>query len=287
MMKNAHKLLTKVAKGIAYGDVSNASVRNVLTEISKRIAGNFTEQEMYDTLDFFEWRCPYTGKNLRPLIENNLGGYVTDHVYPQNKEWCGLNVKGNLLIVDNDANSRKRNQDVESFLLTDTSILRDLDEIGQTRQERLDKIKKFQSICGYNPEHIREIVSPIMEARYNEIRTEQERCIANALNAMEVIGVHTITSSSAAKVATPKMSSKRATTELSFSIVDETQFKKELLISKKAHFVLTYSSGAVKTSPWNVERLDVTSNLRANIQSRPFWRNRITEGLVKVEVFID
>ena len=287
MMKNSHKLLTKVAKGIAYGDVSNASVRNILTEISKRIAGNFTEQEMYDTLDFFDWRCPYTGKDLRPLIENNLGGYVTDHVYPQNKDWCGLNVKGNLLIVDNDANSKKHNQDVETFLLTDTSVLRDLDEIGQTRQERLDKIKEFQKICGYDPERIRKIVSPIMEARYNEIRSEQEHCIANALNAMEMIGLCAIALPSDTKTTTSKKSSTRATTELNFSIADETQFKEELLKSKKAHFVLTYSSGAVKTSPWNVERLDVTSNLRANIQSRPFWRNRITEGLVKVEVFID
>ena len=96
--------LTKVAKGIAYGDVSNIAVRNILTEISKSINGNFTEQEMYDTLDFFDWKCPYTGKDLRPLIENDLGGYATDHVYPQNKEWCGLNVKGNLIIVDKEAN---------------------------------------------------------------------------------------------------------------------------------------------------------------------------------------
>jgi hypothetical protein len=58
--------LTKVAKGIAYGDVSNIAVRNILTEISKSINGNFTEQEMYDTLDFFDWKCPYTGKDLRP-----------------------------------------------------------------------------------------------------------------------------------------------------------------------------------------------------------------------------
>ena len=45
-------LLTKVAKGVAYGDVSNISVRNVLTEISKRVGGKFTEQEMYDTMVF-------------------------------------------------------------------------------------------------------------------------------------------------------------------------------------------------------------------------------------------
>jgi hypothetical protein len=92
---------------VAFGDVSNQSIRNILTEISKSIGGRFTEQEMYDTLDFFDWKCPYTGKDLRPLIEGNLGGYATDHIYPQNKEWCGLNVKGNLIIVDRAANDKK------------------------------------------------------------------------------------------------------------------------------------------------------------------------------------
>ena len=38
------KVMTKVAKGVAYGDVSNQSVRNILTEISKSMSGRFTEQ---------------------------------------------------------------------------------------------------------------------------------------------------------------------------------------------------------------------------------------------------
>ena len=79
-------LLTKVAKGVAYGDVSNQAIRNVLTELSKDISGGITEQEMYDTLDFFGWKCPYTGRDLRVSIENEDGSYATDHIYPQNRE---------------------------------------------------------------------------------------------------------------------------------------------------------------------------------------------------------
>ena len=176
-------ILTKVAKGVAFGDVSTQSIRNILTEISKSIGGRFTEQEMYDTLDFFDWKCPYTGKDLRPLIEGNLGGYATDHIYQQNKEWCGLNVKGNLIIVDRAANDKKHNKDVETFLLNDQEVLGNLDE--QTRKARLEKIKEFQKLCGYDPEQIRSIVSPLMQARYDEVRTEQERYISDALDALE------------------------------------------------------------------------------------------------------
>lgn len=75
--------------------------------------------------------------------------------------------------------------------------------------------------------------------------------------------------------------------ELIFYPIDEQLFKAELLKSKKAHFILTYDSGAMKKTLWNAEAFDVDSNLKGNIQSRPFWRNKGKEGLVKVEVFID
>ena len=277
-------ILTKVAKGVAFGDVSNQSIRNILTEISKSIGGRFTEQEMYDTLDFFDWKCPYTGKDLRPLIEGNLGGYATDHIYPQNKEWCGLNVKGNLIIVDRAANDKKHNKDVETFLLNDQEVLGNLDE--QTRKARLEKIKEFQKLCGYDPEQIRSIVSPLMQARYDEVRTEQERYISDALDALEAINIYAV-SAPIPSVTTSKGNRHRALPDIIFYPSDEEQFKNELLRTKKAHFVLTYQSGVIKTSPWMADRFDITSNLRANIQSKPFWRKKTQDGLLKVEVYIN
>ena len=277
-------ILTKVAKGVAFGDVSNQSIRNILTEISKSIGGRFTEQEMYDTLDFFDWKCPYTGKDLRPLIEGNLGGYATDHIYPQNKEWCGLNVNGNLIIVDRAANDKKHNKDVETFLLNDQEVLGNLDE--QTRKARLEKIKEFQKLCGYDPEQIRSIVSPLMQARYDEVRTEQERYISDALDALEAINIYAV-SAPIPSVTTSKGNRHRALPDIIFYPSDEEQFKNELLRTKKAHFVLTYQSGVIKTSPWMADRFDITSNLRANIQSKPFWRKKTQEGLLKVEVYIN
>lgn len=180
-------LLTKACKGIAYGDVSNTAIRNILAEISKDLYGPFTNEQMYETMEFFDWKCPYTGKDLKNLIDNNLGGYVTDHIYPQNKEWCGLNVKGNLIIVDKDANAKKHNLSVETFLNEDTKVLTNLDEQGLTRKERLAKIQAFQKQCCYDPEQVRKIIRPLMEKHYDEIRLEQEECIRETLEALKAI----------------------------------------------------------------------------------------------------
>ena len=285
-MKASKSLLTKVAKGVAYGDVSNQAIRNILTELSKKIAGSFIEQEMYDTLDYFDWKCPYTDRDLRKSLEDEDGSYATDHIYPQNRDWCGLNVKGNLIIVDRAANSAKRAQDVETFLLTDTKVLGNLDM--ETRQARLQKIKDFQKQCGYDPDKIRAIVSPILQVRYDEIRQEQEMCINHILDVLEAKGIQFIAMPpSAPTTLTTKLKTRHPMPELIFYPANEQEFKEELIRSKKAHFVLTYDSGAIKTSPWNANSFDSSSNLRGNIESRPFWRRRRYEGLVKVEVYID
>lgn len=274
-------LLTKVAKGVAFGDVSNQGVRNVLTEISKKTGGKFTEQEMYDTLDYFDWKCPYTGRDLRKSIESEDGSYATDHIYPQNKDLCGLNVKGNLIIVDKKANAAKKSMSIEDFLLTDEKVLGTLDK--KTRGERLQKIKDFQTECGYDPEKIKNIVSTIMVSHYDEIRELQERCISKCVDALKVAGVQII---SPKTIVTTTHKARTSVPELLFHPKDENQFKEELLKTKKARFVLTYQDGAVKESIWNAENFSSSSNLKGNIQSRPFWRNKATDGLIKVEVYI-
>ncbi len=180
-------LLTKVAKGVAFGDVSNQSVRNILTEISKNLRGDFRKEDMEETLAYFGWRCPYTGVDLRPLIAKG-SGYATDHIYPQNRTWCGLNVKGNLVIVAKRANDIKHHQDVETFLLHDTKVLGTLDML--TRMARLQAIKNFQKKYDYDPDKIRQIVSPLMEARYEEIKKEQEKCISDTLAELAKNGIH-------------------------------------------------------------------------------------------------
>ena len=297
-MRKERKMLTHASRGVAYGDTSNSSIRNILTELSRSLYGGITEQEMRDTVEIdFGWECPYTGRKLKQSYEDADGTYDTDHIYPQNREWCGLNVKGNLVLVDKEANNAKKGMDIDTFMLTDSDfwIKRGIDKA--TRIARLKKIKTFQSKCGYDPEKIRAVVSPILNLRYDEVRAEQEKYIKDTMDALKCAGVistvkkTSLTStpaSSTMSISTTSMpKSRKSLPELIFVPSNEEQFKLALLKSKKARFVLTYDSGHVKESFWNAESFDVTSNLRGNIQSRPFWRNKNKEGLVKVEVVVD
>ena len=180
--------LTKVASGIAFGDVSNASIRNILTEISKLLYGKFTIKQLKETLDYFDWKCPYTGKDLRNVIENGESGYATDHIYPQNKDFCGLNVKGNLVIVDSEANKKKHDTDFETFM-RDRRFDDLLGDSMVERERRIEKIKRFQQDCNYNPELIKSIVSPMLTARYEAVRDEQERTISDVIKQLNLAGI--------------------------------------------------------------------------------------------------
>lgn len=44
--------ITKVAKGIAYGDVSNIAIRNILTEISKQLFDKIDEAYFEEMRNF-------------------------------------------------------------------------------------------------------------------------------------------------------------------------------------------------------------------------------------------
>ncbi len=284
-------MLTKVAKGVAFGDVSNHSIRNILTEISKAIGGNFTEQEMEDTLDYFNWKCPYTGRDLRKSIKDQDGTYATDHIYPQNKEWCGLNIKGNLIFVDKKANQAKHDKDVKTFLLNDTKVLTDIDPNGYTRQDRLDKIEAFQKACGYDPVQIRNTLKPFLQSCYDDIRKKQEDSINDALNQLKSAGCSLITLSftaktSAAKTVSTTKKGRSGLPDLIFYPADERRFKAELIKKKKANIVLTYDTGIKKFTSWKADRFTASSDLRGNIESKTFWRDRNKDGLIKVEVFV-
>jgi hypothetical protein len=186
MAKKTNRL-TKVAKGIAFGDVSNIAVRNILTQISKALYNDFTDEDMEKTMEYFDWCCPYTGDYLKADYDAKNGNYATDHIYPQNRIWCGLNVKGNLILVSKKANVKKASQSVKDFLLNDKDVLGDLDD--KIRYERLAKIDAFQKTCGYDAEIIKNTISDMMKKRYEEVRRDQEVCIENALDALKANGI--------------------------------------------------------------------------------------------------
>lgn len=195
LSKYVYRQLTssKRAKGLKIArkhtaDVANISVRNILTMLSI-YKGEITSAEMDATNKFFNYKCPYTGRDLTTAINNRLSGIpdssiAIDHIVPQNKEYCGLNVYGNLVWVDSKANGRKGKKDYKEFLLTDTVIASTATPVEI--QNRIDKIEAFQLASGYDASVISKTISPILSKHYEDIQTMQVETAAKIAKAAKL-----------------------------------------------------------------------------------------------------
>ena len=131
----------KSIKGHSESDVANSSIRKILSQLSKKFPA-VDEDYFKNCLEFFDYKCPYTDEKLS--IKNN----ELDHIIPQNRKYCGLNVKGNIIICSPDANRKKGTLTASDFLLGKTKKSEQFwKEKGSTlkeREERLEKLKEFQ-----------------------------------------------------------------------------------------------------------------------------------------------
>ena len=167
--------LSKAAKGIQTADVANAAVRNILTIISIHV-GDISADDMKETNKFFNYKCPYIGRDLTKEIQAKekglpAPGIELDHIVPQNDIFCGLNVKGNMVWVDKAANQRKKKRDFITFISEDKDIV--ASTTLAERQDRIDKIKDFQRICNYDPDKIARVLSPLLQDFYAKIQLNQ------------------------------------------------------------------------------------------------------------------
>ena len=274
------KKLTKAAKGIELEDVSNTALRNILTGLSRKIYGKFHLQDLMDAFEFFDGKCPYTGKDLRPAIEGGEGGFATDHIIPQNREHLGLNVRGNLVLADANANAQKGKMTAEEFLRSNKPILAGTSK--KEREERIKKIKEFQKINGYDPNLIKQKLSAYLTKLYDDIREEQE---AHIDEAVKLTGLPVLVPN----VRTPaKKGSNKGYINVPVLLnpSDPEEFKEELLKKKLANITLNYADGSHRESVWKANNFDSTSNVMENIKSRPFWRTRKSDGLIEVIITI-
>lgn len=150
-------LKSKAARGIYSGDVANSSVRKFLREIGDSYSEKIDETYLQEALEFFKYKCPYTGKDLRKLSKDQI---VIDHIVPINKDYCGLNVRGNLVLVDKTANNKKGGKSIEEYF--------GKYKVKDSKQ-KLAKIKQFQKKYKYNPEKIKEILQPQIQKSYSDI----------------------------------------------------------------------------------------------------------------------
>lgn len=267
--------ISKVARGIAPGDVSNIAIRNILTELSVIMHGKFLDSDMEKTMEYFDYHCPYTGKDLRDMFESgDYSQIVTDHIVPQNRKYCGLNVIGNLVYVDAKANQQKKDKTVEDFLLHNQGVLKGVSL--QERQARLDKIRQFQKDMGYDPAAIQAEISPILSQFYDEVGTildSKASEIASRLGLSKSLAIR-------------KQHSHIGSTELVF-LPDEETVKAYLLAHQCAVFDLEYlDPNHNRHFTWTATRFNAKSNLRGNIASRPWWRDKEDSGLIKVTVSV-
>ncbi len=179
-MKKVIQRMPHAAKGIAFGDVSNSAVRNILSEISAKLYGKVNIKSLEETEEFFGWCCPYTGKYLKDEIEKGSGKAQCDHIVSQNQDHAGLNVIGNLVYVDRDANRDKKDRGFEEFILSDA-----IEGTLQEKQARIDKIKEWQKRCHYAPDGFEAVLSDRLREIYDEVRKTQERYIAEVLQMVD------------------------------------------------------------------------------------------------------
>ena len=157
-------------------DVANIAVRNILTMLSI-YKGEITADEMDKTNNFFNYCCPYTGKDISKAIANRLAGIpdssiAIDHIIPQNRDFCGLNIYGNLVWTDSAANNRKGGKkDYKQFLLTDKTIASTA--TPAEIQARIDKIEAFQRYSGYDSLDVANTIAPLLQKYYKDIQSLQ------------------------------------------------------------------------------------------------------------------
>ena len=134
----------RTPRGIAAGDVQNSAIRYCLTEYSRSICP-ISKDDIIDSLEFFDWKCPYSGKEIKK-DGSNRSEFELDHIVPINRFSCGLNIKGNVVFVSKEVNRAKAQKNWEDFLRNDITLGSGREE----REKRIKEIKRFQAKTGYD-----------------------------------------------------------------------------------------------------------------------------------------
>lgn len=229
-------LLTKAGRGMKIGDAANIAVRNILTSISEAMDTKITEDGMREALDFFDWRCPYTGRYLGKDPKSK--GAVLDHIVPQNKDECGLNVKGNLIYVDRVANLAKAGKKLEDFLMNNDTVDGLKGVSKAIRLERLEKIREFQRINQYNPIEIKNRLSKYMLSCYSAVQEAQREFAKSAICQLKNAIPELFSETCLSKL------SREDSNQLSVKVPDDSKSQKSGTIVKEQLIPLLETGGA-------------------------------------------
>ena len=169
-----------MGKIYARSTVSNAAVRNILSEISLSLFDDVSEEYLEEAAKYFNYKCPYTGADLEVEIKSkNFDNIEVDHIYSINKDSGGLNVRGNMVYVRKGANSSKSDKPYDVFL----------NEYGKKNgipqsviDSRIKKIQEFQKDYNYDHELISSIILDDIQEIYEEVKLAQEKYIKKIIS---------------------------------------------------------------------------------------------------------
>lgn len=260
---------SRAYRGASTADVANSTVRNILASLSVKMFGKFQDEYVKATLDYFNWECPYTGKKVDDHIEN----FQIDHIVPQNKDACGLNVLGNLVFCDKTANQKKNQLSAEDFLLVqnvDADKKKELDKYWDDlkidedeRNRKLKKIREWQKQCGYEPDKIKRKIKKQIAQCYKDAIDIQTKKIDEIVDIAEERPVI---------VTYP---------------VDANEFKEKLIMKKFARIELYNKEGErVRTLDWKATKFTEKSDVRHNITTQSFWKRRKKGEFIRVVVTV-
>ena len=123
------------------GDAANAFVRVLLSDAG-RLVGGLSDSQWKCTLEYFGYRCAYTGEE---------GKLVKEHAIPINRTHCGLHLFGNVVPATRKANNAKGkdNKDYKEFLKGDEDRLRRIEEFMEYAhyRERARPFEDIQRFC--------------------------------------------------------------------------------------------------------------------------------------------
>ena len=155
----------------APGDAANVFIRVILSDASS-ILGGLTEEQWEETLAFFGHRCAYSGTPFKKgSIKIEHG-----HPIPQNREWCGLHLYGNVVPATPDAiqlkggkhyaeflgdggvRNLKRKQRIDQFL-RESGYLGKVKMLGDLRKYCEAQYRAATALCNVNRDYLNSLLS--------------------------------------------------------------------------------------------------------------------------------
>ena len=168
-------LVTKSCKPTHFGNAKNAAVRNLLGKVSDELFERIDDKYLLEAAEYFDYKCPYSIKDISRIKAYDKKNIDADHLIPANKEHLGLTIKGNILLVDHDANNKKNGQPVDEFIL-ENAFFASL--TPKEKKERLAKIKKFQNEYYYDTTEINVVLKKFVDEYVAELEEFQKRKVA-------------------------------------------------------------------------------------------------------------